>query len=443
MEVKQLSSSLKNTCEIIYKIMLFLAVFDGIRSRTPIADYVTVFKEVSTFSLLTIILLTYVRSINKNILYYSNIFFIIYLVVLGTFVILFNDVSRSLLPMFTRKELPTPFAMHFKNIESFVVVFVLIHYEQITGRKINSILKYFVNLCVGYVLFTLLIYFKFPNSTFFQTPWYGRISIGYPTSDGQILSFALAYLVFSNLVINGVLKIIFLIILIIGIVMNATATGLLSIGLILFVYTLYYFISGKVIFVFSIKSLFYMVTIISIIFITKLVVEGLNDKMGNYPTLLDSKIGFITNKISSSLWETNSISSDIDIDFSEKLRSNQIEQAFYFNKDLASLALGGPISLGTLIENENYFLIRSYGYLGFILYYSWLALLFYVAFRKIKYEYARVLLVAIGILVITNSAIATTYLYGVAVSFGLFVAYYYNRSNDDNDYKVQLNESIV
>ena len=96
-----------------------------------------------------------------------------------------------------------------------------------------------------------------------------------------------------------------------------------------------------------------------------------------------------------------------------------------------------------MIENENYFLIRSYGYLGFILYYSWLALLFYVAFRKIKHEYARVLLVAIGILVITNSAIATTYLYGVAVSFGLFVAYYYKRSNDDNDYKVQINESIV
>ncbi len=420
--------------------MIFLAVFDGIRSRTPIADYVTVFKEISTFSLLTIILLTYTRSVNKNILYFSNIFFIIYLVILGTFVILFNDVSRSLLPMFIRKELPTPFAMHFKNIESFIVVFVLIHYELITGRKINALLNYFIYLSVGYVLFTLLIYFRFPNSTFFQTPWYGRISIGYPTSDGQILSFALAYMVFSNLIINKILKVFFIVILIIGVVMNATATGLLSIGLILICYILYYFISGKFIFIFSIRSLFYLGTIVFVLLITKIVIGGINDKMGNYPTLLDTKIGFITNKITTSLWGANSVSTDIDIDFSEKLRSNQIEQAFYFNKDLASLALGGPISLGTLIENENYFLIRSYGYLGFILYYSWLALLFYAAFRNIKQEYARVLIVAIGILVITNSAIATTYLYGVAVSFGLFVAYYYNRNNYEN---VQSDESLA
>ncbi len=431
MEVKQLSISLKNTCEFIFKLMIFLAVFDGIRSRTPIADYVTVFKEITTFSLLTIILLTYIKSVSKNVLYFSNIFFIIYLVVLGTFVIIFNDVSRSLLPMFTRKELPTPFAMHFKNIESFIVVFVLIHYEQITGRKISALLNYFVYLCVGYVLFTLLIYFRFPTTSFFQTPWYGRISIGYPTSDGQILSFALAYIVFSNMIVNNVLKIIFIVILIIGIVMNATATGLLAIGLVLISYILYYFISGKVIFVFSIRSLFYMATIVFILFMAKIVIEGINDKMGNYPTLLDTKIGFITNKITTSLWGAKSVSTDIDIDFSEKLRSNQIQQAFYFNKDLASLVLGGPISLGTLIENENYFLIRSYGYLGLILYYSWLVLLFYVAVRNLKQEYARVLIVAIGILVITNSAIATTYLYGVAVSFGLFVAYYYNRNNDE------------
>lgn len=438
MEVKLLNSTLKNICEFIFKLMIFLAVYDGIRSRTPLADYITVFKEVCTFSLLIIILLTYVRSVNKNILYYSNIFFIIYLISLGTFVIFFNDVSRSLLPMFTRKELPTPYAMHFKNIESFIVVFVLIHYEQITGRKIQDLLNYFLHLCVGYVLFTLVIYFKFPNSTFFETPWYGRISIGYPTSDGQILSFALAYIVFSNLIINRVLKVIFIVILVIGIVMNATATGLLSVGFILIVYILNFFISGKVLFVFSVRSLFYLSTIVIILFITKIVIEGINDKMGNYPTLLDTKIGFITNKISTSLWGANSVSTDIDIDFSEKLRSNQIEQAFYFNKDLASLALGGPISLGTLIENENYFLIRSYGYIGLILYYSWLLLLFYVAFRNIKKEYAQVLIVAIGILVITNSAIATTYLYGVAVSFGLFVAYYYNRNCDED---TQIDES--
>ena len=113
----------------------------------------------------------------------------------------------------------------------------------------------------------------------------------------------------------------------------------------------------------------------------------------------------------------------------------------YFNKDLASLILGGPISLGTLIENENFFLIRSYGYLGLFLYYSWLALLLFVAFRQIRQEYARLLLVAIGILIITNSAIATTYLYGVAVSFGLFVSYYYNRDNDT--VLLQMNDNEV
>ena len=40
-------------------------------------------------------------------------------------------------------------------------------------------------------------------------------------------------------------------------------------------------------------------------------------------------------------------------------------------------------------------------------------------------------MIAIGILIITNSAIATTYLFGLAVSFGLFVSYFYYHSSKD------------
>ena len=119
--MKEANSYVKNFCEFVFKLMLFLAVFDGIRSRTPIADVLTIFKEISTFTLFAIILLTYNSMAQKRVLYFSNVFLLIYLVVLGTVVILFNDVSRSVLPSLNKKELPTPFAMHFKNIESFVV----------------------------------------------------------------------------------------------------------------------------------------------------------------------------------------------------------------------------------------------------------------------------------------------------------------------------------
>lgn len=433
MEEKQLSQTVKKISDYIFKLMLFLAVFDGIRSRTPIAEYVTVFKEVSTFSLLGLILLTYTRSVNKKILYYSNLFFVLYILVIGTFVIVINDVSRTFVPMLLRKELPTPFAMHFKNIESFFVVFVLLHYEKVTGKSIIKFMHYFVYLCIIYILLTLLVYFYFPNTNFFQTPWYGRISIGYPTSDGQILAFALAYLVFGKSDFNLIFKNVLIVILLVGIVMNATATGLLAISIIAGGVIIYYFISGKIITLFSVKNLLYITSLFFILFVGKKVIDNLNDKMGNYPTLLDTKIGFITTKVTSTISGSGSAIKDIDVDFSEQMRKTQIEQAFNFNNDLASMLLGGPISLGTLIENENYFLIRSYGYLGFILYYAWILLLLMAGLRNIRHEYAQVLTFSIGILVITNSAIATTYLYGVAVSFGLIVSYYYTRYTHDKE----------
>ena len=118
-------------------------------------------------------------------------------------------------------------------------------------------------------------------------------------------------------------------------------------------------------------------------------------------------------------------------DISEELRKTQVELTFKFNKDFASLLLGGPISLGTFIENENYFLIRSYGYVGFTLYYLWIMMLLFLSFKYINKYYGRLLAIAIGILIITNSAIATTYLFGLAVSFGLFVSYFYYHSSKD------------
>ena len=428
--MKEVNIYIKNFCEFVFKLMLFLAVFDGIRARTPIADVITIFKEISTFTLLAIVLLTYTSMAQKKVLYFSNVFLIIYLVVVGTVVILFNDVSRSVLPSLNKKDLPTPFAMHFKNIESFVIVFVLLHYEHITGRTIRKLMDYFVYLGIGYVLFTLLIYFKFDSIAFFQAPWYGRISIGYPTSDAQILSFALAYLVFGRSHFTSAIRVIFIVILIVGIVMNATATGIISIGLIFGSYLLYYIFSGKIMSVFTVKSLVYVSIFILVVFVGKQVLENLSDKMSNYGALLETKIGFVTSKLNSSIFGSNASTTDMEIDFSEKLRKTQVEKTFYFNKDFASLALGGPISLGTLIENENYFLIRSYGYVGFLLYYLWLTMLSYLGIRHLKDEYGRLLIIAIGILVVTNSAIATTYLFGVAVSFGLFVSYYYHRDKE-------------
>ena len=409
--------------------MIFLAVFDGIRSKTPIAEQVTYFKEITTFTLLAITLISSSKLVKKRALYFSNIFLLIYLVLIATVVISLNDVSRSLLPTLLRNDMPTPYAMHFKNIESIVLVFVLIHYEHLTGRKITALMDFFVQLCIFYVLFTLLIYFKFDNTSFFKSPWFGRVSIGYPTSDAQILAFALAYLVFGKTNIKSTVRGIFIAILCVGVLMNATATGIISLGIIFIAYFFYFLFSGKFITTFSIKNSVYAIIIIIIFFTGKQVLGKVNDRAVDYAALLENKMGFVTNKINASLF--GQYNPEYYPDISEELRKTQVELTFKFNKDFASLLLGGPISLGTFIENENYFLIRSYGYVGFTLYYLWIMMLLFLSFKYINKYYGRLLAIAIGILIITNSAIATTYLFGLAVSFGLFVSYFYYHSSKD------------
>lgn len=428
--MKEIDSKTSWACNAIFKLMIIMAVFDGIRSRTPIGNFLTIFKEFSTFSLLIIILLSYRGLIQRRVLLFSNLLLLIYFITIGTIAIIINDVSTTEIPALHRAGLPSAMAMHFKNIESFLIVFVLLHYEFLTGKKIDALLKYFVHLCAFYVCFTLLFYFVIDIPSFFQKPWYGRISIGYPTSDAQILSFGLLFLVFAKKSFTPLLKMTYIFILIVGIVMNATATGLVSVGIILAAYLVYYLFSGKVIYTFSIKNIIAVSLIVLIGFAAQLVISNIGNNLKTFSSLLDTKVGFVTNKINNPVLD-NRTSTNSNLDFSEEVRKFQIGKAFIVNNDFASLALGGPISLGTVIENENYFILRSYGYLGLILYYVWLFILTGLSLYYIRHSYAQLLIVAIAILVLTNSAIITTYLFGIAVTFGLFVSYFYN-SNDES-----------
>src|SRR5205085_8499171 len=90
-----------------------------------------------------------------------------------------------------------------------------------------------------------------------------------------------------------------------------------------------------------------------------------SDKLGTFYSLFDTKYNIASTKL------TDIVSSDVsedhenqDVDLSEKTRSFQIETAFFYANDPASMLFGGPISIGTVIENENYFMVRSYGYVG-------------------------------------------------------------------------------
>lgn len=422
---KELSIPTKSLCEFLFKFMLFMAVFDGIRAKTPIADQTSILKELCTFALLGFILLTLTSRVSKTVLSYSNFLLLLYLLSVGTVVILFNDVSNMLFPSLVRKELPSPFAMHFKNIEAIILVFVLLHYEQLTGRKIAALMNYFVWLCVSYIVLTVLVYFKFISTSFFLASWYGRISIGYPTSDTPVLCFALAYVVFVRNSLQGFIKALVTVVLIIGVIINASATGILAVGCIMVGYALYYIFSGKVFSLLNIRTIALAVIGIVAFTLSDKLVDASADNLLNYSTLLQTKYDFVVGKVNQTFAEEKS-AEGYELDLSERVRKNQLDKTFSVQRDFPTLAFGGPISLGTLIENQNYFLIRSYGYIGFGLYYVWLLMFAYSAVKHLKHERARLLLAASAILIVSNSAIVTSYMFGITVSFGLCVSYFFH-----------------
>jgi|GEM_PF-5258351 len=392
---------------LFYKIIIFIGIFDGIRTKLVFGGPFTILKEISTIILLIGILYERLK-INKKELLITNGPLILYLL-FETIVILFNDYDPKFLSI--NREMAKGFALHFKTIESFFLIFILLKFEELTQKKYSYLLRYFIKYSVWYVIVNYLFYFFLPISIIAK-PWYGRISVGYPTADAQILVIALlANLFIKNLFRPTTTKAISTL-LIIGIITNVTLSAYLSLVFVLLLYIIQT-INTKGIF--SFKSII-ILSLIAIFSIT--CIYFYNNAEGNFGQLLRLKIDYGIGKITGNSDKMNS-------DPSEEIRNYQEKMAFSIKKDALSKTLGGPISVSGLIEDEKNFLYRAYGIVSLFFYYGWIIYLFFNGlFFYIKKQmlFAYLLFGLLGIYIICNQSLANTYMFGISASFALILS---------------------
>jgi hypothetical protein len=417
--------------DVLFKGLILLAVFDGVRSyMVIIGPQLSFLKEACTFLLLISVLLCGIKP-SKDEYLQSNIIFFIYLLTFGTLIAKFTNVNIQRIFSFTkgRDDIPSGYAIHFKTMEAFIVFCLVFFYEKITGKQLKVLIRFFLHCCIAYVGLTLVSFFVVDLSFIFDAHWEGRISIGYPTSDTQVLSFALLILLFEKHLFKSALRYIYIIICAIGIVMQATATGLGSLIVLFAFYGIYKFSSPSGwIQLFQLKTVAVLVVVLLSVLVVNVVLQSRGKDLTAFFKLFELKIDYISNKainaVSVGQSKDITVASDPEEAMSEEIRKQAFANSFSYRNEVINYIFGGGPALGAIVENQNYFLIRAYGYLGLLLYYGWLVYLAVLAMRYYKVErFGKILLCSIIILVLSNLSTVTTYMFAINAAFSLITIY--------------------
>lgn len=408
----------------LFKFMVVLAIFDGIRHNSIFFSF-SILKELVTFMLLGILLIEKKFRIDNPAKNLEYAFFIYYLITIGTLLTLGNV---NLLSETLRKTPPiNPMALHLKTLEFFLLIYIFKYFTFLTSRPIEDIIAFFINVYVVYIIFNIISYFyHFPFITEFR-PYAGRISSGYPTSDSQSMSFAFTFLVLSKGDFrNYIIK---FLILALGIVIQATTTGIATLAYLIGVFFFFSnYLVGKEGRKKNILSLLYIFGIVFIL-LTTVVIYIDKETLDRFWVMLTSKTEFIIYFFKLKVLGIEGETGHYLVTGTYERRGEVVGQVMSVYNDPFNLLIGKGTALASVVENQFSFTIRAYGYLGFTFYVVFLLGLLFNAWKRGKRNMWYMLIV-VGILTLTNASQITSYLFQIGVSFALAVNYCLNISAD-------------
>lgn len=397
-----------------FKTIVFLAIFDGIRHNS-IFYSLSPLKELFTYSLLFFLLYEQSFKIKNPIKYLDVILFSGYLIFVGSFITLGN---LDLLQKVLQRDPPiNPIALHIKTINFFLLIYLFSNYSKLTGKSFASLVNFSVNLSIAYLIFSILSYFiALPFINEFR-PYVGRISSGYPTADSQSLSFALLtlYFVGENRVKFFTTK---FILLSLAIIMQATTTGVATLGLI---YLSFLFLGKRI---GSPKTYKNFVKGLMVLGITVLIgiayVFTIVDKevVDSFVSLLSAKSEFIIYYAKLKLLGIDSETSDHFVTATYHVRQEEINSTMKHFNSAGAMIFGKGTALASIIENQFGFVLRAYGYLGLLFY-----CLFYLGsilrgwFGK-RLNVLRICLVML-VLLLTSMSQISSYLFQISCGFAI------------------------
>lgn len=395
---------------LLYAILAIFMVFDGIRHFSIVSIYVSPIKEAICLVLFFLILLEKEWLIAKSILKNPMTYFIVY-VLLSSGISIYNyDLGGNELSGISG------ISLLYKTLQIYLLFIIFYYYETVTKNSYLYIIKIFVFMSVIFVLITPLMYFyHFPFMKEFR-PWYGRIGSGYPTMDSFTLSVALLLSTFIRLTKSSIINIAINTLLAIGIFIQTTITGFLSLLFLLLFHIFYghkYAYNNKLNLM-SLVMLFFCVTLLLFVITTYYIDDSIA-----LLAIFDNKINFLT---------TGKDAISVD------LRQYQIDLAFSYAKEWYYIVFGAGTNIGAVIESQYYVVLRSFGVIGLVFFCYFLIFAIYKGF-SVNTLNGALIVGATGLFIIVSLGLITTYLFSIEAVFCLIYGMFYH------NYKKNMNLS--
>lgn len=308
----------------------------------------------------------------------------------------------------------------FKIFTFFVLLLISASFEKWTGRPYECFIRFLIKSGVVYVIFNVTFYFiplpiwDADRSRLFVNT-IGRITCGYAPVDAVILSFLVMAILYKDFGFSKFKRTLISIILIIDIIIMASATGIIALGAVLLIYFIMKLNSVR-----RIKVLFIAIALIAVI--VNLIIPRIkyNNELAGSLDILTNRWYAVTdpNKVTYNTLEIRNLqykmakAKYVRTDFDDLFG---IGYGKYTNKIVY-------VGHGTIfIENQYDSLSVAYGKFGLLLYiimlFSWC--------WKCKYKAKSAYIYLTSIIILSINSFSATPLYGFqeAVIFSIFMSY--------------------
>ena len=382
---------------ILYFILIAYIVLDGFRDALLISKLLSWVRELTVFFLFMSSVLLCLNIKRDFYSFYLPVLLLLFSFIYG-FVYSYSPIYPELI------SISEPLVVWYRSVQAVMIFFVFSAIERLTGKRIEFFLSCFVLMCVGYALLTPVAFY-FPLSLMVENyKMWGRLGVGYPTMDAQTFCYAITAVLFI-FKFNIVRLNIVLLILLAGLAMQVTGTGMASFCSVVFVFLILKR-NGKP------KSYQLMPLIILSVLCISIVLYLFSENLNQVIWLFYDKIDNLRN---------------LGAGQSVDMRVAQFDSLWSLTgRSYVETAFG--IGYNIYVENQYSFSLISCGVVGLVLFVLFILYLLFLAVLWRKYDGGS-LLVSVIIFAMTSYTLVSLYLFPCAAVLALFYSYSMIKAN--------------
>lgn len=393
----------------LFYFLVFFVVFDGMRSNMIISGLISPFRELAlnVFVLCSIPLLTACkRSDLRMAIPFIGISAI---AIINIPITLFNNIDSynvGNILVFDNK-----YSAVYKHIIFSVLFLSILCFTRKNIDKVRNCLEAFINFAAFYSVITIPIYlFGFPLFVDKFRDW-GRMGVGYPTMDGQMICFAIFCLIFLLPQKSKTLFNVKMALLLLGIIAQNTGTAMVT--MVLLAGAAFVKKPGK--------------TISYFIFIVPMVVTIVIQQYYSNPQFFTEMLFIANNKINQLLNPDMAANTgDLDTLQMRAVQYEMINSIMDKNIFLRIFGVGGQ----AYIENEFKLTLAAYGIFScalFVLSFIWIPFIAIISKNKNKF----LIFIIITMWAFTSYTLSSIHLFTTSFCFCMVFAYTYITGSRD------------